>query len=354
MDTREFTSHVKPIALDAIQPSPDNPRGQVEEDASFERLVSSIGEVGILVPLVVRDLGTGNYELVDGERRYLAAKRLRLPKVPAHVLSKIDPSDSLRKFMFHLHMTREQWGPLAQCKSLAEMYPELKNGIKLEEKAGWAKKIANETWMNAGTARDRVQVLAWPKTLKRKIFAFDKNEPEKDIYSYVLAIEASIIDPSIKCLPNFYNHGKPADKKANDVRTALLEKTLFGMRAGLITSRDQIRSVSPLFQTALDPTQTKLAIKIFSALVETNNFLFDDALSQIQTRLPEILADRPPKPQKLIGLVKSLTETLRSYQGRYIDDSTKGDSKRKQLKQQLTLALTALIDESKRVKDSIK
>src|SRR5580698_485191 len=100
MDTKEFTSAVKPIALDAIEASPDNPRGQVYEDASFERLVSSISEVGILVPLVVRDLSNGKYQLVDGERRYHAAKRLRLPKVPAHVLSKIDSSASLRKFMF--------------------------------------------------------------------------------------------------------------------------------------------------------------------------------------------------------------------------------------------------------------
>jgi ParB family transcriptional regulator, chromosome partitioning protein len=186
MDTQEFTSKVEPIALDAIQPSPDNPRGQVNIDASFERLVPSIDEVGILVPLVVRELSPGKYQLVDGERRYLAAKQLRLPKVPAHVLSKVDASENLRKFMFHLHMTREQWGPLAQCKSLAEMYPELENGIKIEEKPEWAKRIARETWMNTGTARDRVHVLAWPKTLKKRIYAFDANEPDRDIYSYVL------------------------------------------------------------------------------------------------------------------------------------------------------------------------
>jgi hypothetical protein len=354
MDSREFTSRVRLISLDAIEPSPDNPRGQVELDASFERLVSSVSEVGILVPLVVRDLGNGNYQLVDGERRYHAAMRLRVPKVPAHVLSEIDSSESLRKYMFHLHMTREQWQPLAQCKSLAEMYPQLQNGIKIGEKPTWAKKIAQETWMNWVTARDRVNVLAWPNTLKKRIYAFDVDQPDRDIYSYVLAIEASIIDPSVKSLPIFYNHGKRVDKRANEVRAALLKKTFDGMQVGLITSRDQIRAVTPLFQADLDPPQIKIAVKILGDLVDKSEFLFDDALSQIRTQLPEVLAEKPPKPQKLIGLVKSLTETLRAYQASYIDDSTKTEQKRKQLKQQLGAALATLIEESERVKDSIK
>ena len=345
---------MKPVALAAIEPSPDNPRGQVNDDASFERLVSSIAEVGILVPLVVRALGNGRYQLVDGERRYLAANKLRLAEVPAHILSKVDTSESLRKFMFHLHMTREQWGPLAQCKSLAEMYPELENGIKIEEKSGWAKKIALETWMNAGTARDRVHVLAWPRTLKKRIYAFDVSQPDRDIYSYVLAIEASIIEPSVKSLENFYDHGRSMDRKANEVRTALLQKTLNGIQVGSITSRDQIRAVSPLFQPGLDQPQIKVAMKIFADLVEKDDCMYDDALSQIQTRLPEILAERPPKPQKLIGLVKSLTETLRAYHANYIDDSTRREPKRSQLKQQLISSLAGLIDEAKRVKDSIK
>jgi ParB/RepB/Spo0J family partition protein len=354
MDTREFTSSVQDVALDAIRPSPDNPRGQVNIDASFERLVSSIDDVGILVPLVVRQLSEDKYELVDGERRYLAAKQLRLRNVPAHVLRQTDGSETLRKFMFHLHMTREQWGALAQCKSLAEMYPELENGIKIAEKAEWTKRIARETWMNAGTARDRVHVLAWPKSLKRRIYAFDVSRPDRDIYSYVLAIEASIVEPSVGSLVMFYNHGRPVDRRANEVRTALLQKTLNGIEVGQITSRDQIRAIAPLFRTELNQSQRKVAVRIFTDLVEKEDSLYDDAFSQIQTRLPEILAEKPPRPQKLIGLVKSLTETLRAYQVSYIDDNIKRELQRRQLKQQLETALSELIRESKRVRDGIK
>jgi len=53
MDTSEFVGDVKEISVASIRPSTHNPRGEVEKDDSFERLVSSIDKVGLLVPLGV-------------------------------------------------------------------------------------------------------------------------------------------------------------------------------------------------------------------------------------------------------------------------------------------------------------
>src|SRR6266516_4771327 len=89
MDTADFVSRVKRVRLDSVSPSKHNPRGSIERNESFERLAASIEKVGILVPLVVRESPSGSkslYELVDGERRYLAAKELGLPVVPAHIV----------------------------------------------------------------------------------------------------------------------------------------------------------------------------------------------------------------------------------------------------------------------------
>jgi hypothetical protein len=352
MDTREFTKDVKLVSVDLIEPSPENPRGVVAEDASFERLVSSIAEVGILVPIVVRELSSRRFQLVDGERRFLAAKKLRVTKVPAHVLSGAVEKQDLRKWMFHLHMTREQWWPLAQCKSLAEMYPEVEHGLPLNKKQDWARRIAQETWMNTRTARDRVHVLAWPKPLKEKIYSFDANEPDRDIYSYVLAIEASIVEPSARVFVDFYNHGRPIDRRANEVRASLFDKIISGIEIGLVTSRDQIRSVEPLFQADLNETQQKVAVKIFSDLVEKPRFSFDDAAAQVESRLPELLAERPPKPQRLIGSVRSLAETLRAYKAEYVE-GVRPDSVRKRLKQDLSSALNDLVHAARTLKESI-
>jgi ParB-like nuclease domain len=352
MENIEFTKGVKPVSIDFIEPSPDNPRGIVTQDASFERLVSSIAEVGILVPLVVRQLGADRYQLVDGERRFLAAKRLRIPKVPAHVIGGEAHKKSLRKYMFHLHMTREQWEPLAQCKSLAEMYPELEDGLALNRKQEWADKIARETWMNARTAKDRVHVLAWPKSLKNRIYAYEETKPDRDIYSYVLAIEASIVEPSARTFVNFYNHGKPVDRKANAVRSSLFNKTISGMEVGLVTNREQIRSVEPLFKRDLNDAQLNIAVRIFVDLVEKPEFSYDDAFAQIESRMPELLAERPPKPQKLIGSIRSLTETLKIYKPEYIE-GVKPETKRRRLKENLSSALSELIKAGKVLKDNI-
>ena len=352
MNTQEFTGNPERIPLQQIEPSPDNPRGIVEKDASFDRLVSSISEVGdVLVPIVVRKLGDRKYQLVDGERRFLAAKQLRKDDIPAHVISHAVGSGDLRKWMFHLHMTREQWGALAQCRSLAEMYPQLERGISFREKPDWVKKLSGETWMSSRTASDRVHVLAWPKTLKDKIYSFEAQNPDSEIYSYVLAIEANVVEPSVRAFPEYY--GQHPDKSANGVRSSLFAKTTSGIENRAITSRDQVRSVGPLFEAGLDPSQSKIALKIFSTLVERNDMSFDDAMTQLQSRLPELLAERPPKPQKLIGLVKSLTETIKAYKVQYIDDSITRETTRKEVKKNLSAALDEMIQTAKSLRGEL-
>ena len=41
-----------------------------------------------------------------------------------------------------------------------------------------------------------------------------RTKPDRDIYSYVLAIEASIVEPSAKVFTAFYNHDRPVDHKS--------------------------------------------------------------------------------------------------------------------------------------------
>jgi hypothetical protein len=121
----------------------------------------------------------------------------------------------------------------------------------------------------------------------------------------------------------------------------------------VVTSRDQIRQVSPLFQQELAPPQQKIAVTIFERLVESDEYLYDDARAEIETRLPELLAEKPPKPQKIIGSIKSLTETLKMYKADYVDDSVKRDSKRKEIKEELSEALTHLVKAAQTLKGNL-
>ena len=69
------------VDIDLIEPSPYQPRTRFREEALAE-LAQSIQVSGIIQPLVLRRFGT-RYQLLAGERRWRAAQRAGLSRVPA-------------------------------------------------------------------------------------------------------------------------------------------------------------------------------------------------------------------------------------------------------------------------------
>jgi ParB family transcriptional regulator, chromosome partitioning protein len=74
---------IREINLAQIVPSPLQPRKDFGDDA-LQELVASIREHGIIQPLIVRQMN-GQFELIAGERRWRAAQKLGLTKVPVIV-----------------------------------------------------------------------------------------------------------------------------------------------------------------------------------------------------------------------------------------------------------------------------
>ena len=71
------------VPVASLQPLPNQPRRNFDEDA-LDELARSITALGVLQPIVVRDLG-GQYQIVAGERRWRAAQRAKLHQVPVIV-----------------------------------------------------------------------------------------------------------------------------------------------------------------------------------------------------------------------------------------------------------------------------
>jgi ParB family transcriptional regulator, chromosome partitioning protein len=71
------------VDIDLIEPSPYQPRTRFREEA-LDELARSIQASGIIQPLVVRPIGS-RFQLIAGERRWRAAQRAGLPKVPVIV-----------------------------------------------------------------------------------------------------------------------------------------------------------------------------------------------------------------------------------------------------------------------------
>lgn len=78
------SSAINDIPLDSISPNPDQPRRTFDEEALAE-LASSISELGIIQPLSLRKVGSNEYQIIAGERRYRAAKLAGLSSVPAYI-----------------------------------------------------------------------------------------------------------------------------------------------------------------------------------------------------------------------------------------------------------------------------
>lgn len=78
------TSSISEIELLRIQPNPDQPRREFD-DESLEELAASIREIGIVQPISLRQLDNGTYQIIAGERRYRAALIAGLATVPAYI-----------------------------------------------------------------------------------------------------------------------------------------------------------------------------------------------------------------------------------------------------------------------------
>ena len=71
-------------AIEDVYANPDQPRRRFAE-AQLDELARSIAELGIIQPLIVRQREAGGYTLIAGERRWRAAQRAALPRVPVVV-----------------------------------------------------------------------------------------------------------------------------------------------------------------------------------------------------------------------------------------------------------------------------
>lgn len=89
------------IAVGAISPNPHQPRVHFDEE-SLAELAASIGQIGVLQPVLVRRVDDG-YQLIAGERRWRAAKRAGLASVPAVVRTTDDISSVEQALVENLH-----------------------------------------------------------------------------------------------------------------------------------------------------------------------------------------------------------------------------------------------------------
>lgn len=115
------------IPVDEIVPNPHQPRAHFDEE-NLAALAASVRELGVLQPVLVRPAGEG-YELIAGERRWRAARRAGLARIPA-VVRTVDDSASLEQAVVE-NLHRQDLNPLEEAGAYQQLVEDF--GLTQEE-----------------------------------------------------------------------------------------------------------------------------------------------------------------------------------------------------------------------------
>ncbi len=154
-------SGVRLIEVDPteVARNPRQPR-EVFDQEEIDQLATSLLDVGVLQPLVVRPLGEDRYELVAGERRLRAAIVAGLPTVPAIVRATED-ADLLKEALVE-NIHRVQLNPLEEAAAYQQLLEDF--GVTQED-------LAARLGRSRPTISNTIRLLTLPAGVQRRIAA---------------------------------------------------------------------------------------------------------------------------------------------------------------------------------------
>lgn len=147
------------IPVSRIEPNPKQPRRVFEEEA-LEELRISILEVGLLQPIVVRDLGPERYELVMGERRWRAAQLAGREAIPAIIRDTKD--DALLRDALLENIHRVDLNPLEEAAAYQQL---------LEEFGATHEELARRIGRSRPQISNTIRLLNLPPRVQNRVAA---------------------------------------------------------------------------------------------------------------------------------------------------------------------------------------
>ncbi|WP_322756422.1 ParB/RepB/Spo0J family partition protein [Frankia sp. Cas3] len=147
------------IPVDSVTPNPRQPRMHFDEE-TLEELAASLREVGLLQPIVVREIMPGRYELVMGERRWRASRLAGFSQIPAIVRDTTDDAMLRDALLENLH--RQQLNPLEEAAAYEQLLRDF--GATHEELAG-------KLGRSRSHVTNMIRLLGLPPAVQRRVAA---------------------------------------------------------------------------------------------------------------------------------------------------------------------------------------
>lgn len=144
------------VGINEIRPNNLQPRKEFD-DGAISELAASIKEKGILQPIVVRQVG-GGYEIIAGERRWRAAQRAGITRVPV-ILKDASDMEALELALIE-NLQREDLNPIEEANAYHHLIEEF--GLTHEE-------VSAQIGKDRTTITNQIRLLKLPDEAKRAL-----------------------------------------------------------------------------------------------------------------------------------------------------------------------------------------
>ena len=148
---------LREVPVERLRPNPRQPRRTFDEEP-LASLTASVAALGVLQPLLVRELGAGEYELIAGERRWRAAQRAGLSTVPVLVRQADDLASLEQAVVENLH--RADLNPLEEAAAYAQL---------LEDFALTHEQLAARVGRSRAAVSNTLRLLQLPAAIQRHL-----------------------------------------------------------------------------------------------------------------------------------------------------------------------------------------
>jgi ParB family transcriptional regulator, chromosome partitioning protein len=150
------------VDIDLLEPNDYQPRTHME-DERLEDLARSIRANGIIQPIVARRTDSGRYQIIAGERRWRAAQRAGLQRVPV-VIKEVAPGERQRRLEMALieNIQRENLNPIEEAQAYQKLVAEF--GLKHDE-------IAAQVGKDRSSVANALRLLKLPPEVQAEVAA---------------------------------------------------------------------------------------------------------------------------------------------------------------------------------------
>ena len=190
---KDKSSLFEEIDINKIRINKQQPRSHFNKD-QLEELAKSILTHGIIQPITVRKINSGNYQLISGERRYRASKISNLKFIPAFIKDAKD--DEMLEIALIENIQRENLNSI----EIAISYKKLIDELKINQE-----NLAKRVGKDRSTINNHLRLLKLPPTIQkgimekkiqmghaRTLITLETSEMQLEIYKQIIEKKLSV------------------------------------------------------------------------------------------------------------------------------------------------------------------